>query len=94
MALISANAPLPLQGTYNTRDLGGYPAGPGAVCAGRFLRSDQPAGLGEGDLEALYRYGVRLSIDLRSGEECRRDVYKRQAATPANTWRTSSRRWS
>lgn len=72
MALISANAPLPLQGTYNTRDLGGYPAGPGAVCAGRFLRSDQPAGLGEGDLEALYRYGVRLSIDLRSGEECRR----------------------
>ena len=49
MALISANAPLPLQGTYNTRDLGGYPAGPGAVCAGRFLRSDQPAGLGEGD---------------------------------------------
>lgn len=67
MALISANAPLPLQGTYNTRDLGGYPAGPGAVCAGRFLRSDQPAGLGEGDLEALYRYGVRLSIDPALG---------------------------
>ena len=72
MARIQANAPLPLQGTYNTRDLGGYPAGDTAVRRGRFLRSDQPVDLGEGDLQALYEYGVRLAIDLRSAQECRR----------------------
>lgn len=62
---------IPLAGTFNTRDLGGYPCpGGGATRFGVFLRSDCPHQLTGEDIDALYRHGVRHSIDLRSPEEC------------------------
>ena len=66
------SAPLRLSGTSNTRDLGGYPAADGrAVQSHQFLRSDAPVELPEEDLAALYDYGVRCVIDLRSPGEVR-----------------------
>lgn len=63
---------LPLAGTKNTRDLGGYPCDGGATRWGVFLRSDNPAALTAADLEALRAFGVTDTIDLRRAEECAR----------------------
>lgn len=41
---------LPLKGTYNTRDLGGYAAKDGATAWKRFLRSDSLANLHPEDI--------------------------------------------
>ncbi len=61
---------IPLQGAYNTRDLGGYPCPLGATRFGVFLRSDSPHALTQQDLQLLYDYGVRHAIDLRGDDEC------------------------
>ncbi len=60
---------LPLQGTHNTRDLGGYPCPLGVTHFGVFLRSDSPHELTPQDVNDLYAYGIRNSVDLRSEEE-------------------------
>lgn len=63
-------ARLPLEGTVNTRDLGGLPAAGGRPTRyHRFLRSDELADLTEADREFLYGYGVRTVIDLRGNAE-------------------------
>lgn len=60
-------ARLPLEGTVNTRELGGYPAGEdGATNYHAFLRSDELAYLTKDDVEFLRGYGVTLIVDLRS----------------------------
>ncbi|MFR1807919.1 MAG: tyrosine-protein phosphatase, partial [Pygmaiobacter massiliensis] len=65
--LICSSQPLPLCGTRNTRDLGGYPAADGAVTkTHRFLRSDGLAALTQPDIEFLLAYGVGCVVDLRS----------------------------
>lgn len=61
---------LPLHGTSNTRDLGGYPCAGGSTRWGSFLRSDNPHGLTEEDLRRLRAYGVSDALDLRSDDEC------------------------
>ena len=61
---------IPLQGTQNTRDLGGYPCEGGTTRWGVFLRSDSPHELTPADLRTLQQYGVRNTLDLRSPEEC------------------------
>ena len=67
--VINANQPIRLQGTKNTRDLGGYPTKYGInTINGAFLRSDKPE-FSVRDKDVLYRYGVRLIIDLRSSNE-------------------------
>ncbi|MCB1398302.1 MAG: tyrosine-protein phosphatase [Rhodobacter sp.] len=60
---------IPLDGTHNTRDLGGYatPTGPTAWRA--FLRSDGLDRLTDPDHRALDALGVRTVIDLRHDEE-------------------------
>lgn len=63
---------LPLEGTMNTRDLGGYPCDGGVTRWGTFLRSDSPHGLTDQDVDFLIAYGVANSIDLRSAEEQQR----------------------
>lgn len=63
---------LPLVGTMNTRDLGGYPCENGVTRWGVFLRSDSPHSLTPGDIDTLHRYGVTSAVDLRSDGE--RDV--------------------
>lgn len=63
---------LPLEGTVNTRELGGYPtAGGGQTAWHRFLRSDTLADLTDADVEFLRGYGVRLVLDLRGADEAR-----------------------
>lgn len=72
-----ANAPLRLDGTYNTRELGGYKTADGRLTQRhRLLRSDALDNLSDGDLELLYGYGVRCVVDLRSKGECDREPSK------------------
>ena len=62
--------PLPLEGTYNTRDIGNYPASRGRKTqTHRFLRSDSTENLTEQDMEFLQNYGLSAVFDLRSSVE-------------------------
>lgn len=57
---------LPLTGTANTRELGGYPTADGRQTAWhRFLRSDVLSDVTAADIAFLRGYGVRLVLDLR-----------------------------
>lgn len=59
--------PLPLDSVWNARDLGGYPTADGGKTAShRFLRSATLHQVTPEDQQALYDYGVRLVVDLRS----------------------------
>lgn len=65
---------VPLDGTYNTRDLGGYPTKEGSVTRyGVFLRSDLPEGLTGRDFSILAGYGIQTVIDLRAPDECEKE---------------------
>lgn len=54
-----------LQGTRNTRDIGGYPASGGVVASGMVYRSDNLSSLTDEDLQYLEDIGIRTVIDLR-----------------------------
>ena len=61
---------LPLTGTVNLRDVGGYPVtGGGTTAWGRLLRSDALHRLTDADRRALDAYGLRLVVDLRDAGE-------------------------
>lgn len=61
---------LPLEGNYNTRDLGGYATSDGRTTNwGKYLRSDTLANLSPASRDALIDYGVRSVIDLRRSAE-------------------------
>lgn len=62
---------LPLAGSFNTRELGGYPVKQGITQFQKFLRSDSLSDLTEQDLTFLENYGVRTIVDLRSDSEVR-----------------------
>lgn len=63
-----------LNGTLNTRDLGGLPVvGNGKTHSGVFYRSDIPMQLAEADFERLHDLGLRTVIDLRQPQELERD---------------------
>lgn len=65
---------LPLVGSFNFRDLGGYPAAKGRVTRwGRLYRSDTLHELTTEDLETLASLGLASVIDLRTAAEVRRD---------------------
>lgn len=64
---------LPLDGTRNVRDVGGYPAGPGRRTRWRtLLRSDELTRLPDHARLALEELGLRQVIDLRWPEELER----------------------
>ncbi len=64
---------LPLDGTRNLRDVGGYPAAHGCRTRWRtILRSDELTSLPEHARQALVDLGVRQVIDLRWPEELER----------------------
>ncbi len=63
---------LPLHGTDNTRDLGGYPVPGGYTVWGRTFRSDAPVNLTSEDVELLRELGITTHIDLRTREEVER----------------------
>jgi protein-tyrosine phosphatase len=61
---------LALDGTYNTRDIGGYPTEDGGITRWQvFLRSDNMHALTASDRDALIDYGVRTVVDLRTTRE-------------------------
>ena len=61
---------LPIQGAFNVRDLGGYPGTDGKTTKfDVFFRADSTDRLTEQDVNMLLEHGVKLVIDLRSGEE-------------------------
>ena len=63
------NKPI-LQGTHNTRELGGYPLKEGRQTKeNRFLRSDSLCGITLEDRQLLKHKGLSLVIDLRSQYE-------------------------
>lgn len=64
---------VPLDGTFNLRDVGGYPAATGTSRWGKLYRSDSLHLLTDGDRAELARRGVELVIDLRDHEE--RDAF-------------------
>lgn len=50
----------------NTRDLGGYETQEGYYTKSHhYIRASSPANATDEDLEKLYDYGVRVTIDLR-----------------------------
>lgn len=60
---------LPLEGSFNTRELGGYPVTKGVTHFQKFLRSDSLSDLTKQDITFLENYGVRTIVDLRSDAE-------------------------
>ncbi|EXG81813.1 tyrosine-protein phosphatase [Cryptosporangium arvum] len=61
---------VPLPGTYNVRDAGGYAtAGGGSVRRGLLIRADGLSGLDDEGRAQLAALGVRTVIDLREGAE-------------------------
>ena len=70
MTVITPQRYLGLEGSFNTRDIGGYPIeGGGWTRWKRFLRSDGMHRLTDGDQARLKAYGVRAVIDLRTPYE-------------------------
>ena len=67
---IAAERLVPLEGTLNFRDLGGYRTADGRhVRWGRVFRSDALGQLTDADLPSLERLGVRLVCDFRDDYE-------------------------
>jgi protein-tyrosine phosphatase len=66
---ILAERHLPMEGGYNFRDLGGYPAEGGFVKWGRVFRTDDMMNLTQGDLDYLAAIPLRTIVDFRSGDE-------------------------
>lgn len=62
---------LPLEGTSNTRDIGGYPCADGVVAWKTFVRSDNPGALTPADLDYLRNYGIHKVVDLRRHDEAK-----------------------
>lgn len=61
-----------LQGTSNTRDIGGYAIdGLGVIRPGQIIRSENLSRLSAGDFEKLEAIGVKTVIDLRTDAEHR-----------------------
>lgn len=64
----------PFQGTFNFRDVGGYPGADGrTVRWGRLYRSDSLHRIDEADRETFAELGVRTVVDLRRPREVERD---------------------
>lgn len=62
----------PLESTYNTRDLGGYPLPDGKVSCDHMLRSDYFQPISAKDAAYLKEKGLNLVIDLRDEKELER----------------------
>lgn len=60
---------LPVHGTYNFRDVGGYPVQGGTTRSGKLFRSDALARIGDEGKDTLRTLGVRIVIDLRDDFE-------------------------
>jgi protein-tyrosine phosphatase len=79
---------LPLEGTQNFRDLGGYPAGAGRrVRWGAVFRSDSLASLSDADLGYLERLGLTLVCDFRGDAEVEEEPNRLAGRAGFEYWR-------
>ncbi|MFF9562954.1 tyrosine-protein phosphatase [Leifsonia sp. NPDC014704] len=60
---------IPIEGTYNFRDVGGYPVDGGTTRQGKLFRADALGRLSAAGREALRELGIRIVIDLRDDFE-------------------------
>jgi protein-tyrosine phosphatase len=60
---------IPIEGTYNFRDVGGYPAAGGVTRSGKLFRADALGRLGDSGRQSLRELGIRVVIDLRDDFE-------------------------
>ena len=60
---------IPVPGTYNFRDVGGYAASGGTIRSGKLFRSDGIHALGDAGKDELRELGVGVVIDLRDDFE-------------------------
>lgn len=58
-----------VHGTYNFRDVGGYPIANGRTRSGKLFRSDALSHLGQEGKDQLKDLGVRVIVDLRDDDE-------------------------
>ncbi|WP_429950534.1 tyrosine-protein phosphatase [Enterococcus sp. AZ101] len=78
---------LPLETTYNTRDLGGIPTKNGQIVTWKKLfRSDDVSRLSASDRRFLKEYGVGVAIDLRSRREREETNYTLEEETSIETY--------
>ena len=86
---------IPVNGTYNFRDVGGYPVPEGVVRRGKLFRSDGLARLGDEGRQSLRDLGVRVVIDLRDDFETEvmpDDALERPHRRSVSRWWDSTRR--
>ena len=69
MKTVEAAKPVRMDGTFNFRDLGGYPAETGKTVSGRFFRSDALDRLSDADLSWMKEQDITCVIDLRAKAE-------------------------
>jgi protein-tyrosine phosphatase len=60
---------IPIPGTYNFRDVGGYRVDGGVIRSGKLFRSDGLHALGEDGKQRLRELGVKFIVDLRDDAE-------------------------
>ncbi|MBW8872287.1 MAG: tyrosine-protein phosphatase [Leifsonia sp.] len=65
----STAARIPIEGTYNFRDVGGYRVDGGVTRSGKLYRADALGRLGAAGRGALRELGIRIVIDLRDDFE-------------------------
>lgn len=73
LAQLCLAAAVTLEGTKNTRDLGGIPVSGGRVRSGRLYRSGALCFATPADLEKLNGLGLRTVVDLRTDQEIAKD---------------------
>ena len=57
-----------MEGLINARHLGGYRAGDMLTSDKAYIRCENPDKLTRHDMDALYDFGIRTVIDLRSAK--------------------------
>jgi protein-tyrosine phosphatase len=67
--MTSATHLIPVVGTYNFRDVGGYPTDGGVTRAAKLFRSDALHSIGEDGKAQLRELGVKFIVDLRDDAE-------------------------
>lgn len=78
---------LPLPGSVNFRDIGGYQTHDGRITRwGRLYRGGSLAELSDEEVEYLARLGLRLSCDLRMVEERERQPDRLPSGTTMRHW--------
>jgi protein-tyrosine phosphatase len=73
LAQLCVAEPIQLEGTKNTRDLGGMPVAGGRLRSGRLYRSGALCFVTAGDLEKLDGLRLRTVVDLRTDKEIEKD---------------------